>query len=323
MTECVANEKLANRHNSYFTRYPNHITKYAAVIKRSLDDSVQDDYVIELGIKGIGIEVIDKAAFKHGVVNRNLAFSKDIINDIYVEKDTYIELVEDITYMQYPPLSETNEEFSKLTGGISICNKHYSTIKGTLGALFKTVKDHEIYFLTNQHIALGDINDTISHVYIENCLKKYRDIGVIYWKEDCKNGLLDAAIIKIMDCSVDIGRYDRSKNLKFKGLGFPKIGDNVRKCGRSSEVTFGEIRSVNCTVNINNNLGSVDTFKNQIMTTSMIIGGDSGSVLVNDNDEIVGLFFAGNYMGSYANNINDIFSKVNNHNKDFLLKKFV
>jgi hypothetical protein len=68
----------------------------------------------------------------------------------------------------------------------------------------------------------------------------------------------------------------------------------VRKSGRTTAFTTGEIRLLNATVSVGYGGGRSARFENQILTGAMSQGGDSGSLLVAaDSQEAVGLLFAG------------------------------
>ncbi|UCC85355.1 MAG: hypothetical protein JSW46_07710 [Gemmatimonadota bacterium] len=72
------------------------------------------------------------------------------------------------------------------------------------------------------------------------------------------------------------------------------LGMSVRKSGRTTGFTTGEIQVLDATVNVSYGAGRVAQFDNQIVTSPMSQGGDSGSLLVaGDALRAVGLLFAG------------------------------
>jgi hypothetical protein len=84
----------------------------------------------------------------------------------------------------------------------------------------------------------------------------------------------------------------------------------VFKCGRTTGFRGGEIISTFCYVKITFlKKKGYKIFKNQIMTTCMSDYGDSGSVLVNDKNQVVGLHFAGSKTKSFYNPINRVIDK--------------
>ncbi len=82
------------------------------------------------------------------------------------------------------------------------------------------------------------------------------------------------------------------------------LGMSVRKSGRTTEFTTGTITVLNATVNVSYGVGQVARFENQIVTTPMSQGGDSGSLLVaGDALHAVGLLFAGSDQATIHNPI--------------------
>lgn len=72
------------------------------------------------------------------------------------------------------------------------------------------------------------------------------------------------------------------------------LGMGVRKSGRTTELTTGQVQVVETTVRVNYSGGRVARFESQILTSAMSLGGDSGSLLVAaDAPLAVGLLFAG------------------------------
>jgi hypothetical protein len=81
----------------------------------------------------------------------------------------------------------------------------------------------------------------------------------------------------------------------------PRIGMRVEKTGRATGYTEGKITSARFSTKIKYPMGTLN-FKNQIRTTSMSKGGDSGSCLIEQGtNKTVGLLFAGSDAASYCN----------------------
>lgn len=88
------------------------------------------------------------------------------------------------------------------------------------------------------------------------------------------------------------------------------VGQGVQKYGRTTSLTSGTITMVNATVNVGYGSGTA-RFVDQIIVEStnvFIKAGDSGSLLVTNNRNPVGLLFAGNQSGKLgvANRIQDV-----------------
>lgn len=97
-------------------------------------------------------------------------------------------------------------------------------------------------------------------------------------------------------------------------LGIPKgtvkgyLGMPVMKSGRTTGVTVGEIIQVDVSVNVQYGEGKIAMFVGQYMTGSMCSGGDSGSVVLDEEKNLVGLLFAGSDTTMIFNPIEYVFS---------------
>ena len=63
---------------------------------------------------------------------------------------------------------------------------------------------------------------------------------------------------------------------------------------------------IGATVNVNYGGGRVARFKDQIVTTNMSAGGDSGSLVTTLDNVAVGLLFAGSSVATIANQIENV-----------------
>ena len=89
----------------------------------------------------------------------------------------------------------------------------------------------------------------------------------------------------------------------------PQVGMYVKKTGRTTGLTHGQIAAVNVTIQVGYT-GGTATFTNQIYIPGAFIqAGDSGSLLVTENGNYpVGLCFAGSSTASFANPIQPVLS---------------
>jgi len=73
-----------------------------------------------------------------------------------------------------------------------------------------------------------------------------------------------------------------------------QIGLQVKKSGRTTGLTTGKVIQTNVDILVDYGIGKgAVLFENQIISDGYCQGGDSGSVVLNDNNEVVGLLFAG------------------------------
>ena len=84
------------------------------------------------------------------------------------------------------------------------------------------------------------------------------------------------------------------------------VGTIVQKTGRTTNYTTGRITAINATIDVNYGGGNVARFKDQIVTTNMSAGGDSGSLVTTPDDVAVGLLFAGSVSAMIANQIENV-----------------
>ena len=100
----------------------------------------------------------------------------------------------------------------------------------------------------------------------------------------------------------------------------PAVGLAVKKSGRTTGLTTGNIISINTSVSIRYQKGCnsgkkfVVSYANQIVTGAMSAGGDSGSLLVTDSaaPHPVGLLYAGSSSTTIYNPIQDVANALGN-----------
>lgn len=84
------------------------------------------------------------------------------------------------------------------------------------------------------------------------------------------------------------------------------VGTLVKKTGRTTNFTTGRITAINATIDVNFGGSKVARFKEQIVTTNMSAGGDSGSLVLTIDNVAVGLLFAGSSTSMIANQIENV-----------------
>jgi hypothetical protein len=195
--------------------------------------------------------------------------------------------------------------YDPLTGGISIgpCRAIGGFIfVGTLGLVVEDNNTGDSMMLSNFHVmcvdntwAVGDTMTQPGRPDGGNC-----PAGIVGTLTRASlGGQVDCAVATISNRNsncriVDIGNVN--------GTAAAVLGEQVRKRGRTTELTHGFVDDISLTVTVNYGpgIGNV-TLANQIgidvdaaQSTTFGNNGDSGSVVVNSNNEVVGLYFAGN-----------------------------
>lgn len=200
--------------------------------------------------------------------------------------------------------------------GVSICHRKLD-MGGSLGGFFSLKNKKGIFGISNWHVLkgkggfLGDdiFSPRLAGLQAEEIeIAQSRKLGRLVWGK--VNQQIDAAVFQV----TQEDRLGESVTHPFhiNGLGQAEIDAEVWKIGFSSPHKKGQVRSRNTSIRLRvPGIGSF-VFHNQIQTTKISEGGDSGSFLMNDNNQVVGLLFAshGSNDGySYANDINNIFNK--------------
>lgn len=95
------------------------------------------------------------------------------------------------------------------------------------------------------------------------------------------------------------------------GLGAPILGLAVKKSGRTTGVTTGQILQTDVIAQVSYGAGKIAVFTDQVMMGDMSAGGDSGSVILDNDNKLVALLFAGSPTTTIASPINFVFSALN------------
>ena len=217
---------------------------------------------------------------------------------------------------------------------IGVSTGHPDITAGTIGARVTKVVDGETFYyaLSNNHVYANQnhagIGDNVLQPGTYDGGKAPDDVigKLAAFKEIDFGGLnvIDAAIA--LSSTSNLGKATPSD-----GYGAPKsstvneqdlrINQKVKKYGRTTGLTKGQVYALNASVNINYGDGNVALFVGQIIITpgGFSAGGDSGSVIVIDDrkgkrsgpDDLkpVGLLFAGSSMITVANPIDAVLAE--------------
>lgn len=123
--------------------------------------------------------------------------------------------------------------------------------------------------------------------------------------------LVDAALAQpinetdVTDTILEVG--------KIAGVKPAILGMKIQKSGRTTGLTYGEITQVDVSVNVQHGEGRVAQFNDQIMAGKMCAGGDSGSVVLDMDNNIVGLLHAGSDTVMVACRIEHVFDLLHVH----------
>ncbi len=93
------------------------------------------------------------------------------------------------------------------------------------------------------------------------------------------------------------------------GVGVATLGTPVQKSGRTTGHTLGTITQVDATIRIDYE-GRVALFENQLVASPMSQGGDSGSAVLDEAGQVVGLLFAGSDQATIINPIDEVLTAL-------------
>jgi len=227
----------------------------------------------------------------------------------------------------------------KLVSGIAISNYGISNTSGTLGALFYSENEEDVYGLTNNHV-IHSYYSNDKEIIHPGWLEYHKDkkltpkkIGETVWSNDPK---LDAAIFKVNnDTPVESGDlYNKST---YNNLGKALFNETVFKVGKKTAKKQSKVISPRTIMNISLKNGESIVVDNIIMierrkgTSASVFSedGDSGSLIFNSKRNALGLLFAQDIEAerSFAIDINNILSTngnlINTGKPPFKFKKFV
>ncbi|GAH78338.1 unnamed protein product, partial [marine sediment metagenome] len=176
---------------------------------------------------------------------------------------------------------------------------HYRITAGTFGCMVQDKRTHAFKILSNNHVLANTNAARIG----DPILQQGRYDGGVYPKHMIarleKYVPLSASTYNLVDAAVAKPTNLRYVIASIARLGIPtgtaqaRLGWTVYKAGRTTQLTSGRVTATNASVRVGYGGGITLLFRNQIFTTRMGAGGDSGSLLVDPYKRAVGLLFAG------------------------------
>jgi len=115
----------------------------------------------------------------------------------------------------------------------------------------------------------------------------------------------------VVDCAIAIPSSPDVVKKQILEIGVPKgmieaaLGMKIKKSGRTTGLTMRNIQLVNATVRVQYGHKTA-IFKDQLVAGPMSKGGDSGSVVLDEDNRICGLLFAGSDTTTIINKIGNV-----------------
>ncbi|NFF61150.1 trypsin-like peptidase domain-containing protein [Clostridium botulinum] len=187
-------------------------------------------------------------------------------------------------------------------GGYSI-GPAPNDITGTMSCLVRDNSNHNLYVLGSSHILANENRlpkgtqiiqpgkydggraprDTIAILY--NYIPIFFSTATYF-----PVNFVDCGIAKVNNPNLVSSKLYCLNNIT--GIVAPHLDQSVRKVGRSTGITYGYVTSLGTVVKTNFDIGPA-YFKNQIITTSMCASGDSGGLLLDLNNKVIGMLNSG------------------------------
>lgn len=123
-----------------------------------------------------------------------------------------------------------------------------------------------------------------------------------------QENLVDAAIARPVRAADVVDRIHEIGPIA--GTASATLGTPLKKSGRTTRLTTGEILQIDVTVDVQYGPGQVARFTDQLLAGAMSQGGDSGSAVLDDGDRLVGLLFAGSDTTTIINRIEHVFTAL-------------
>jgi len=123
--------------------------------------------------------------------------------------------------------------------------------------------------------------------------------------------------VNIVDCAVAKPVSEAAITQDILGLGKiagvkePEIGLEIKKSGRSSGITSSFILATDVTVRVDVGNKEFGIFTDQILAGPMSIPGDSGSIILTEDNYAIGLLFAGSDKVTMLNRIDNVLDALN------------
>lgn len=225
-------------------------------------------------------------------------------------------------------------------GGVSI--GHPKVTAGTLGMVIRSSDTR--YILSNNHVLANSNNaqigdpvyqpgvhdgggegDTIAHLVDfmpigfseeSTCPIANLVVNICNWIAGVFNRQTRlkavAEPVNLVDCAIALPVNDADVSDEILEIGIPsgfatvEVGDKVKKSGRTTGLNYGVVTIIDATARVNYGVGTA-MFAEQIITTKLAEGGDSGSVVLNEENSVIGLLFAGSESITI---VNDIFNVI-------------
>jgi len=191
--------------------------------------------------------------------------------------------------------------------GVSIGS--FSVTAGTAGCMVRKRSDGRLAVLSNWHV-LKDHEDILQPGVADGGSIANDKVGVSIGIEIPQSG-------GNVDCGIAVLDNDSLATSTILEIGAPNglnlaptAGMRVKKSGRTTGLTSGEVTDPNAVVSVEYGPGDIRILQDVVITTQMGAGGDSGSCHLDEDNNIVALHFAGSPLVSIACKIGNVINAL-------------
>lgn len=211
-----------------------------------------------------------------------------------------------------------NARYDPLLGGINVGECRDTGWIGTLGGVVRDLASGGAMALSNYHIFAVDASWTVGTGIVQPAVNSGGVCGpdtIGTLQRAVRDGTVDAAVATITDRAAlpqiaEVGEV--------AGPGTPAVGMAVRKRGRTTGLTYGTIAATDYTGSVSYAADGVSVlFTNQLRivpdtakNATFFDHGDSGSLVLDDRNRVVGLAFALSGSAAIANPIAPVLSAM-------------
>ena len=226
-------------------------------------------------------------------------------------EDGVLEIITDVQAVRFQAFENDTRE-RPCPGGYSI--GHVDVTAGTLGCLVKDKTNGATVILSNNHV-LANTNQGVAGDPILQpgpydggtdtddriaTLTRFKPIDFTAGVSNYIDAAIATPLASLKEPVLfEIHDVGPSVPTETRNIGIDDLGQFVRKSGRTTEHTTGYVDAVNVTVTVKYGLFEKASFVDQIIIEQMLVeediaaGGDSGSAVLDNDNKLIGLLFAG------------------------------
>jgi len=177
------------------------------------------------------------------------------------------------------------------------------TLKDRIGALYRYVPLEKGIVRSDCPVALSMAR---GGNFLLNLVKK--DYEIRFYKRFNAENTVDCALAK--PDSPDLVEASILEIGEVKGVAEVKPGKKVKKSGRTTGLTSGAVKSVGTVLQVEMDKDEKVWFSDQVVTELISQPGDSGSLILDEDNKAVGLLFAGSDKLTVFNRISNVMERL-------------